>query len=96
MLRLKGFYEHPVKIIMSLLPASLHDDFSVFALVEKCLQPSLFPPFFSPLEFMQNLNTYKGKDVLVTTLHTTVKVIFFVMYICKYEKSGCVYLSLVT
>lgn len=23
---------------------------------------------------MQNLNTYKGKDVLVTTLHTTIKV----------------------
>lgn len=74
---------------MSLLPASLCDDFSVFALVEKCLQLFIFFFFllFSPpVEFMQNLNTYKGKDVLVTTLHTTVKVIFFAMYICKYEK----------
>lgn len=48
-----------------------------FALVEKCLQPGFFLLFSPPVEFMQNLNTYKGKDVLITTLHTTVKVIFF-------------------
>ncbi len=35
---------------------------------------------------MQNLNTYKGKDVVVTTLIKTLQVTFFVMYICKYEK----------
>lgn len=34
---------------------------------------------------MQNLNT-KGKDVLAATLHTTLKVIFIAVYICKYQK----------
>lgn len=34
---------------------------------------------------MQNLNT-KGKDVLAVTLHTTLKVIFIAVYICKYKK----------
>lgn len=47
--------------------------------------------FSPPVEFMHNLNTYKGKDVLVTTLHTTVKVIFFAMYKCKYEKWLCIF-----
>lgn len=42
---------------------------------------------------MQNLKTYKGKDVLVTTLHTTVKVIFFAMctYVNMRKKWLCIF-----
>lgn len=45
----------------------------------------LFPSLSPPVEFMQNLNT-KGKDVLAATIHTTLKVIFIAVYICKYKK----------